>query len=228
VADLCVIVPTRGRPDNLRRLLRAWSDTDAWQDADLTVALDADDPERDRYAELAIAPGVSVWEIPSWEPMVPKLNAAAVGVADRYVALGFAGDDHVPRTRGWARTYLDALDPGPAIVYGDDGYQGERLPTQWAMSSDIVRTLGRMVPAPVEHLYCDDAILALGRAADCIRYLPDVLIEHMHPFAKKSAMDDGYRRVNAHKQYQRDRALFAPWHRNGLARDVAAVRALRT
>ncbi|WP_037684635.1 hypothetical protein, partial [Streptomyces griseus] len=106
------------------------------------------------------------------------------------------------RTVGWAGRYVDELRQlGTGIVYGDDGYQGERLPTQWAMTADVVGALGRMVPAPVEHLYCDNSVLDLGRAAGCIRYLPDVLVEHMHPVAGKAADDDQYRRVNSSAQY---------------------------
>lgn len=230
MADLLVIVPSRGRPDNIRRVLEAWDATEAWTDADLLVAIDADDPARGDYLNRPESPNprATICEFLTWMPMVHKLDKCAKATFARYEALAFAGDDHLPRTVGWARRYLDALaELGTGIVYGDDGYQGERLPTQWAMTANIVRELGRMVPAPVEHLYCDNAVLELGRAADCIRYLPDVVIEHMHPVARKAAVDDGYRQVNAPDQYRRDGAAYRTWLADGLDRDAAAVRALR-
>ncbi|HEX6682435.1 MAG TPA: hypothetical protein VF062_06545 [Candidatus Limnocylindrales bacterium] len=230
MAELLTIVPTRSRPGNVERVIKAWWDTDAFAVADLLVAYDADDPRRAEYAAvIAAAPaGVRGMELPTWLPMVHKLDVAARENAGRHWALGFAGDDHLPRTINWARTYLDQLrDLGTGIVYGDDGYQGANCPTQWAMTADIVRALGRMVPAPVEHMYSDVSLLDLGRAAECIRYLPDVLIEHMHPIVRKADNDEQYKRVNSRDQFRRDRLIHKQWIRSGLPNDAAAVRALR-
>jgi hypothetical protein len=54
-------------------------------------------------------------------------------------------------------------------------------------------------------------VLQLGKAGRCLRYMPSVLIEHMHPVAKKGEMDEGYARVNRAEQYDRDRAAFVAW-----------------
>jgi hypothetical protein len=236
VSDLLVIVPSRGRPESLERLAAAWDATGAFaESAGLVVAVDDDDPKLPGYHEAMdrLRPAflyrpLSLALCGPWQPMVAKLNQAAVFAAtqpDPPFALGFAGDDHLPRTEGWAGRYLEALrEMGTGIVYGDDGLQGEKLPTQWAMTSDIVRALGRMVPAPVDHLYCDNAIRDLGEAAGCLRYLPDVLIEHMHPLAGKAQVDNGYRLVNAPSQYRKDRTAYQRWRDEQLAADVTAIR----
>jgi hypothetical protein len=233
VSDLLVIVPSRGRPDSVHRVVQAWTDTDAWRDAELTFVADEDDPRVDAYREAFAAVPLPdpatrgparLVTADVWRPLVPKLNLAANTWAGEHFAVGFAGDDHLPRTPGWAGKYLTALrELGTGIVYGDDGLQGERLPTQWAMTSDIVRTLGAMVPAPVEHLYCDNAIKDLGEAAGFLRYLPDVLIEHMHPMARKAKVDDGYRLVNAPSQYRKDRAAYQRWRAEQLPNDVKTL-----
>lgn len=238
MSDLLVIVPSRGRPESLARVVEAWAATGAFvPDAALTFVIDPDDPDAARYKAAFLAVDlpdpagrgpVTLVTVDRWRPLVPKLNLAATTWADRHFALAFMGDDHLPRTHGWAGTYLDALhELGTGIVYGDDGIQGDRLPTQWAMTADIVRALGRMVPAAVEHLYCDNAIRDLGQAANCLRYLPDVLIEHMHPVAGKAEMDDGYRRVNRAGQYQADRLRYEAWRTGQLPADAATVRGLR-
>ena len=235
MSDLLVIVPSKGRPKSLERLAAAWDDTDAFESAGLIVAVDADDPELpgyhaalDRLAAVNPDRTINLMGCGPWQPMVAKLNqAAALFAGQGHFALGFAGDDHLPRTVGWAAAYLEALrGMGTGIVYGDDGLQGARLPTQWAMTSDIVRALGRMVPADVDHLYCDNAVKDLGEAADCIRYLPDVLVEHMHPIARKAKVDDGYRLVNAPSQYRKDRAAYQRWRDEQLDSDAATIRAL--
>lgn len=239
MADLLVIVPSRGRPESVRRVVDAWLATDGYADADLVFVIDADDPQHHRYFDHDfpdIGPdlrraAVSFAVLDAWEPMVHKLNTMAARAAhypDGYPALAFMGDDHLPRSAGWAGRYLAELrELGTGIVYGDDLLQGERLPTQWAMTSDIVRALGRMVPADVEHLYCDNAVMALGLRAECLRYLPDVVIEHVHPIAGKAQLDDGYRRVNRPEQYRRDGAAYRAWVRDRLDADADLVRGLR-
>ncbi len=231
-AGLLVIVPSRGRPESVARVAEAWRDTGAFAAATLVFAIDGDDPRHSDYfgAHLPDGAAVQFVTVEQWKPMVHKLNECAVAAAGSggWAGIAFMGDDHLPRTPDWAASYLAALDElGTGIVYGDDGLRGEGLPTQWAMTPDIVRVLGVMVPANVEHLYCDNAIKDLGKAAGCLRYLPDVLIEHMHPVARKAAMDDGYRRVNAPSQYARDRASYRLWQRAQLPIDAGVIRTLR-
>lgn len=237
-ADLLIIVPTRGRPEAVARVAQAWHDTGAFRDgAALCFQHDADDSRRTEYdrelRDIRAGAGFQLRSLlqPEWLQLVPKLNSAARFYAThspefRYI--GFAGDDHLPRTEGWVGRYRTALaELGTGIVYCDDGYQGEKVPTQWAMTADIVRALGGMVPGDMEHMYCDNAIRVLGLEADCITYLPDTLIEHMHPVAGKAEMDDGYSRVNAPAQYARDQRALARWLRYDAASDVAKIRALR-
>lgn len=237
MSDLLVIVPTRSRPENIPRVVDAWHETGAFgEGAELLFAYDADDPAAEEYYQQFGRIGLSMIfpicfrQMPEWLPLVPKLNSVAVDYAGigEHFALGFAGDDHLPRTKGWARRYVETLrEMRTGIVFCDDGYRQD-IPTQWAMTSDIVRALGRMVPASVEHLYCDNAVGDLGSAAGVLRYLPDVLIEHMNPYAGgKAPMDAQYERVNGRDQYRTDRAAYRAWKRSGrLHADAAIVRAL--
>ena len=235
VPDLTIIVPTRSRPESVGRVIRAWEATDAFEIADLLFVVDADDPGISDYVN-AITGRARFLVAPTWRPLVPKLNAAARDIAfprhgeQAPFALGFAGDDHLPRTAGWAQAYVSRLrELGTGIVYCDDGYQGRKLATQWAMTSDIVRALGRMVPAPVEHLFCDNSVSDLGRAAGCLDYLDQCLIEHMNPYAaRKAEMDEQYARVNSPEQYRRDRPTYKRWLRTAAAHDARIVRDLKT
>lgn len=229
MADLLVILPTRGRPANVDQVLRAWDETGGWADADLMLVVDADDPDAAGYDRIVRArPAVGRWTIPEQQPMIHALNAAALATADTYAMLAFAGDDNLPRTPGWAgRIVAELRDLGTGIVYPDDLVQRWRLPTQWAMTSDIVRALGSMIPSDVLHLYADNTIACLGEAAGCIRYLPDVVIEHCHPVAGTAEMDDGYRRVNSPERYADDRRRWLQWVALKLDRDAEAVRSLR-
>ncbi len=238
MTDLAIIVPTKGRPENVAKVIAAWDFTNAWDHADLVLAVDGDDPAihayralaadfKDRAAEVGIDSPMYLVEHETWLPMVHKLDITARILAERYWALGFAGDDHLPRTIGWAPAYLDALrELRTGLVYGDDGYQGAKLSTEWAMTSDVVRALGRMVPAPVEHMYSDVSVLDLFTAAGAITHLPHVQIEHMHPIAGKAESDAQYQRVNHRDQFRSDKIIYERWREVEMAGHIELVRAL--
>jgi hypothetical protein len=228
MTDLVVVVPSRGRPEAARELAEAFAGT-CTAGTQLVFSLDADDPLVPEYPSGTAK--VTAWN----KSMVEALNSAALAISaglfelDGPFAIGFQGDDHRPRTQGWDQAYLDALrELGTGIVYGDDLLQRRNLPTQCAMTSDIVRTLGFMAPPSLTHLYVDNFWLELGNRAECIRFLPDVVVEHRHPVAGKAQWDEGYARVNNSDMYARDEAAFREYYLDGLVRDVEKVRALRS
>jgi predicted O-methyltransferase YrrM len=228
--ELAILIPTRGRPGNILKVISAWDFTSAWDVADMVLIVDADDPEIEAYREFDRSPvsPISVAEVPVWMPMVHKLDMAARDLAPRYFALGFAGDDHLPQTINWAGRYLAVLhELQTGMVYGDDGYQGQKLSTEWAVTSDAVRALGRMVPAPVEHMYCDNSMMDLFGAAGALRHLPEVRIEHMHPVAGKAETDAQYQRVNHRDQFKKDRTHYEVWRKVAMDVQVDQLKALR-
>lgn len=227
MTDLVAIVPSRGRPQAAAEMAATFRDT-CTADTRLVFAVDRDDPTFEDYLPLS-DPGnqVDVFIHPAPSSMVVALNFAARHVSQFVHAVAFMGDDHRPRTVGWDRTYLDTLaELRTGIVYGNDLLQGENIPTQVAMTADIVRTLGHMAPPTLTHLFVDNYWLDLGNGAECIRYLPDVIVEHLHPFAAKAAMDDGYARVNDPQMYARDGAAYTAYAPQLMA-DILKVRALR-
>lgn len=228
MAELTVLVPTRSRPHSVDRIVDAWYATGAFGVADLVFVVDKDDPEAPAYLEvLQRRAGPKYMILPEWRPLVPKLNWAATHLADVGMAMAFMGDDHLPRTPMWAQRVLAATAlHGPSIVYGRDGFQDQNLPTWWAMTNSIVKAIGAMVPSDVQHLYCDNTVMEMGKAANCLRYLPDVLIEHMHPIAHKGDMDDQYARVNRPEQYERDRAAFERWIKTRMSSDIDLIKAI--
>jgi len=226
--ELVVVVPSRGRPEQAHSLLVAFKAT-CTANTELVFALDDNDPTADDYPGAAC-----VFTSPSRNMVEALNNAVAYFTDDRVIggrpfAVGFMGDDHRPRSRAWDQAYLDALrELGAGIVYGNDLLQGERLATQCAMTSDIVRALGYMAPPTLTHLWVDNYWMFIGSGADCLRYLPEVIVEHMHPLAGKANWDADYARVNDPAMYARDEAAFRAYAGSGeLSEDIAKVRALR-
>lgn len=229
MSGLTILVPTRGRPANLARLWQAFVDTCV--DPTMLVALvDNDDPELAGYQALADR----LWAEPMFRMetgprlrLGPTLNVAGPKWAARSDAVGFMGDDHLPRTVGWDGRYLAALERlGTGLVYGNDRIQGASLPTQVAMTSDIIQVTGRMVPQGLIHLFLDDSWLALGKALDRITYLPDVVVEHLHPIAGKAEWDSGYQECNSDAVSSADHARFLEWRERELPGEVAKLRGL--
>lgn len=229
MTDLLVIVPSRGRPAAVTELADTFAQT-CTADTQLVIAIDAGNPQTDDY--LAATYGrVKLWINHDEPTMVAALNTAASGMlaADPHIgAIAFMGDDHRPRTIGWDAAYLNTLRAlGTGIVYGDDLLQHERIPTQVAMTANIVRGLGHMAPPTLTHLFVDNYWRDLGEGAGCLRYLPDVVVEHVHPFAGKAPMDEGYARVNDHGMYHADSIAYAKYAAERLALDIAKVKGLR-
>ena len=227
-ADLAVIVPSRGRPKNIADLLLSWVDNTS-DKAALVVAVDDDDPELDGYRDLGLMDrGPNFALVVQHKPgnMVVALNRTARTVAPRHFAVGFMGDDHRPRTPGWDLQVVEALkDLGTGVASGADGFRADHLPTWCAMTSNIIRALGYMAPPGLKHMYVDNAWESLGTALGAYRYLPDVLVEHMHPFAGKAPSDEGYARVNSAGVYARDEAAYVHWSLHELRPAVEAIKA---
>jgi hypothetical protein len=65
-----------------------------------------------------------------------------------------------------------------------------------------------MVPPNMIHLYLDNFWMKLGNDLGKLKYIPEVILEHMHPIAGKAEMDQGYLDVNAPEIYSVDLAAF--------------------
>lgn len=209
-----VLCPSRGRPGNIVELLDCWRDTGAT--ARLVVCVDDDDPRLHDYRRLS----VKVEHGPR-KSLGGWLNHMAVA-AESYDVVGFIGDDVRPRTERWDQLIAAAM-PRYGVVYGDDGHQHERMPTHPFIDARIIRRLGFIAPPGVEHLYIDDFWKAVGEHLATLTYLPDVVLEHMHPHAGKADMDDGYTAVNSRAAYKAGKDAFGRYMRNRFAADMQRV-----
>jgi hypothetical protein len=226
-AELLMIVPTRGRPQNARDLYTSWMAT-VTGNSQLLFVVDDDDPQLESYrsqmawmlnAQLLVGPRLR---------MVGSLNAAATSQGVEYEYVGFMGDDHRPRTLGWDSLFIEVLAKSPAsIAYGNDLLQGEKMATAVVMTSDIISTLGYMAPPSLVHLCVDLCWNLWGERLGTLTYLDSVIIEHMHPANGKALDDVGYRDANSAERVSSDSAAFYAYRDGGqLDADVDKLRAL--
>ena len=224
-SGLLMLCPTRGRPVKAARVLQTFRDTRRLVSTTLLFVVDEDDPLLDDYDAALPAKNLQINE--DVGSMSRALNSAATlhAAIGLYDYLGFMGDDHRFRTSDWDATFVAKLiDAGGGFAYGDDLLQGANLPTHVVMDTSIVSALGWMALPTCRHLFLDDCWKALGEATGRLFYLPEVVIEHMHPFLDKAPMDAGYERVNSQETVIHDLAAFTIWQSERANLDIEKIK----
>lgn len=229
---MLVIVPSRGRPQNIRDLITQWVNTETH--ATLIVAVDDDDPELDAYRRILRNEESEQYQLVVGPRLrlAGTLNAVAMSRVMRggtmpHDIIGFMGDDHRPRTLHWDRDIRDVVKQrGSSIVYGNDLFQGPNLPTAVFITADILATLGYFCPPGLVHMYLDNAWMRWGETMNRLVYLPNTVIEHMHPIAQKAEWDDLYKEVNAGSQYASDKKAFDEYLASRFVEDADKLRSL--
>lgn len=211
---ISLLVPSRGRPDNIKRL---------WQSAvhtaedpgglELVVRLDLDDPMRNLY------PCCHTYIVGDRIVLSEMWNEC--WQAARGPIFWHGGDDVTFNTPGWDRMVSEAFDRHPdgiAFVHGDDlGGKGDQLGTHGFVRHEWTDVVGTFTPpyfsSDYNDLWFNDVADALGRRV----FLADVVTEHHHPAFEKAPWDQTHQdRVARHWADDVD----------GVWRDTADERAL--
>lgn len=188
MSQISILVPTRGRPANVQRLVNSAYTTSALP-PQFIFYVDEDDPRRDETVHAAVTAGATITIGP--RIVLSEMWNRCAELATNDIMM-HCGDDIVFRTSGWDTVVLDAFSRFPdklILVHGDDGYQRERIATHGFYHRNWVETLGYFVPPYFSSDYND---LWLTEVADAIGrrlYLPHVYTEHMHPSAGKGELD---------------------------------------
>jgi hypothetical protein len=218
---IIVICPSRGRPQKAKEGYEAFLSTKTRDDSKMVFVVDNDDDAFGEYVSEAMVPIVTYKH--EGGGMGPPLNAAVADLAHHYDIVGFVGDDHRFRTKGWDEAIEQCLAQRPGFAFGNDLARND-IPTQVFVTSKVVLALGWMCLPGAKHLYLDNTWAELGGRAHCLSYLPNVVIEHVHPAYGKAQMDEGYVRVNSAEMYGHDAAVFRQWIESGdVDRDVLTV-----
>lgn len=224
---LLMLIPTRHRPQQAREAMRSAISTASRFSTDVMLLVDGDE-----------SPGYRGWsEVASGEAKMLNfgVHRGLVGTLNFFVRssrlegyshVGFMGDDHRVRTGGWDAALMASAGQW-GVAYANDLNMGEALPTSVVMGADIVKALGYFAPPELEHLYCDNFWLELGRGMGELYYRADVQIEHLHPTVAKAKWDEQYRRVNASEQFERDGAAWAAYRERELPRALDRIKEAR-
>jgi hypothetical protein len=198
---ISILVPTRGRPDGVRRLV-----TSARETADgvpqFVFYVDDDDPASQEVVvelecDLVVGPRIVLSEMWNrcWE-------YATFDVAMH------CGDDIVFRSNAWDTHVVEAFDRYPdriALVHGRDGFQHPTrgVATHSFLHRNWVETLGYFVPPYFSSDYNDTWLTELAETVGRRVYVEEIFTEHMHPIAGKGEWDQTHRERLV--RHQRDR-----------------------
>lgn len=231
---IAVLVPSRGRPENIERLYNVIQETAANpQDVFLAVRVDEDDPAAERYRalerQLIGAAGIG-FDYGDRIRLAASWNEQAAWAADAaqvswwgFTHLAFWGDDVVPETYGWDKLLVGAIDQyGPGWAYGRDGvwdadHWNEHpehlvLPTAALCDLGTYRALGYVSPPGVlKHLCIDLVWRDVGVAAGALHYVPEVMLRHMHPIRGLAPYDLTYQEANEGPQAGADHNGYMIW-----------------
>ncbi len=178
-----LIVPSRGRPESLRRFLASVAETAAELDTiEVVLVSDADDPDTAqvdgqglRLNRVVVAPGLTMG----------ALNQAGYeGASGRYLML--LNDDVVVRTPGWDRTIHTCFRNFPddiLLVHVNDTVFQKALCTFPIVSRRFCEFVGGICPADYRRYRIDDHIEDLFNLLGLLGerrslYLPHVVFEH--------------------------------------------------
>ena len=220
--DISILLPTRERPDLVRRMLDSLIGT-ASRPERIEVILYADD---DDFTSQAIThDGVALRKLTAPRQRMGAITRACYAACrGQYIQL--ANDDIIYRTLRWDDQVLEAFGEfgdDVALVWGNYLHSG--MPAHPFLSRTVCDVVGKICPAEYDREFIDTHLYDIFRLLrqqghNRMRYLPEVIVEHCHVFAGKMAPDATFQK----KHYAHDERTYLGWadERMLCALDLAA------
>jgi glycosyl transferase/beta-hydroxylase protein BlmF len=205
-ALISILVPSRGRPSALARMIMSSAKTALHpRRVQWVVRLDDDDPMLDRYLHPPFA-GVS-YLTGQRELLSECWNECAA--AARGEILMHCGDDLTFDTNGWDQMVRDAFEAVPdriAFVYGDDlSPNFPDLGTHGFVHRRWVETVGYFVPPLFSSDWNDVWLTEVAQMVGRDVPLPQMVTEHHHWSFGKADRDQTH--VEREERGERDRVV---------------------
>ncbi len=222
MANLLVMLPTRGRRAQCERLLESFRET-ASPGTELVAILDPDDQET--YSGLDWGPAATAVLDPRGST-IEKLNMVAMECAGGYDALYFVSDDQVFKTPHWDTVMMGVLEHdlgGHGWVYPEDRRRSD-IPEHYLVDTELVAELGWYANPALKHFYMADTVAVLGRKTGMLRFCPEVVVEHHRYTTDPSVAHDETYRYAEREWGQRDLEAFKAWAADLMPNEVARLR----
>ena len=229
LADLAVLVPSRGRPENLARLINAIHETSRGR-THVIAGVDEDDHRLKDYIALrkeVLHEGDAIITSAHRRNLVQWTNHLAKILAGDYNYYASLGDDMIPRTKGWDTKLWGAIEEdfnGTGISYPWDGLRDD-IPEAYVLSCDIPEMFGWVMLPTLNHWYNDNVIADLGHGASCIRHLRGVIMDHWNVATGKGVVDQTA--IDQGTKIGDDKLAYEEWVQTTRLTDVQRLKDLR-
>lgn len=198
------IFATRSRVDNCKRFIESWNKTKA--NSEVYLRLDDCDPFLHDLLNLNWPKNFEIIVGPR-EGLRAALNEGSNKYPNKNW-YGLLADDLVPATECWDQ-YLINKAGLKQISYPNDLGGKPKLPTHPVVGGDLVRAVGWFGLPCSNHLYLDTAWKVIGEGLNCLHRMPDIIVEHVHPFWDKAPSDLIYSENK--KRAAKDKENFYKW-----------------
>jgi glycosyltransferase involved in cell wall biosynthesis len=212
---ISICCPTRGRPENIRRLINSIGETTSVL-PEVVVYMDDDDETELPATGLKIIRGPRKTLSDCWN------DCAKAATGD---ILMFAGDDIVFKTKGWDRMVINTFESHPdkfIFVHGDDGHWGNQFGTHGFIHRKWYEAVGYLLPPYFVSDYGDTWLNDMANLLRRRVYL-NFVTEHLHPAWGKADLDQTHKERLA-RGAQADVAKVYAEMRPKLLEDVEKIR----
>jgi hypothetical protein len=187
--DLVVLCPTRGRPRALAPLAQAFAAvTTGYR---MLFIVDDDDRESQAAADLT----GEDWIVSTKTGFPAKVN---LGIRHSTEPLIFLGSDDVKPHPHWRERAEAAMTDELAYVSCNDLGNKEVMRGDYATMVLVARWYAELDEEFYPECYLHNAVdleaSALAKKRGAFVYVPDAIVEHLHPNYGKAEMDETYRR----------------------------------
>ena len=193
---ISLLLPTRGRPALVERFFRSVVETTLrLERVEVVLYIDEDD----LGSHYLACPDIRVTKIIGPRMTMGAYNTACLEKATGSIIM-LVNDDMIIRTKGWDERIV-ALDgefpDGVYLIYGNDLLKKRNMCTFPILSRRTCELLVEPYPRAYLGAFIDFHLLDIFKRLqhlgfDRIRYLDDVVFEHLHYRAKKAVIDDTY------------------------------------
>lgn len=185
---LAILCPTKGRPENLKRLQESFDKTQTGF-ADLFPIIDKDELDLYNRKDAIVSEAQSYF--------CSKLNGAVQSVQD-YDFVAIIGDDVIIHTEGFDKILVDEFNNSKwQILHCEDNMHHDKFANHWIVRMELVQEFGFMMPPVLQHMFGDNFWTQIGKESNSIKFMPNILWEHLHWVNRKAKMDDTYKRAQA-------------------------------
>lgn len=211
---ISILLPTRNRIPRLREMMLSALNK-AGAPIEIVVYVD-DDPATDKFVRMDVNNDF-IQEVKGAGPHILTVTTGERGLLSRYWndcaakahgdILMLANDDIVFRTQDWAKVVEAEFAKSPnkiKLVHCDNGQSNAAtFATHPFIHRKWVEAVGYFVPPCFPGNWTDTWLFDVSQGAKCRVYIPTVMIEHLHPFWGKAAIDPTYmERVESEGRYR--------------------------